>query len=54
MPLPLIGLGLFLMRSSISGLLFGGILTMAAMHLWPDKMAIPYAWIGQGLNMLGL
>lgn len=53
-PAMLIGLGIFLMRSSLSGIILGGVLTMAAMHVWPQYMATPYEWVGQGLQMLGL
>ncbi|AJY53262.1 hypothetical protein [Halomonas sp. KO116] len=58
MPIPvpalIIGAGLFLMRSSFSGILLGGVMTMAAMHLWPEHMAMPYEWVGKGLQLLGL
>lgn len=58
MPIPgpalLIGLGVFLMRSSLSGIILGGVLTMAAMHLWPQHMATPYAWVGQALKAIGV
>lgn len=46
--------GLFLFRSPLTGLVLGGIFTLAAMHLWPDAMMVPYQWIGQGLSLIGL
>lgn len=53
-PAVLIGIGVMLMRSSLSGILIGGVLTMAAMHVWPEKMAIPFDMVGEGLKMLGM
>lgn len=54
MPLPFIGLLLFLVRTPIIGILSGGILTLAALHLWPQHMALPYEWVGRALQAFGL
>ncbi len=49
-----IGLLISLMRVSVGGLVLGGAVTMASMHLWPDVMEAPYGWVGEGLRMAGL
>ncbi|PXX95944.1 hypothetical protein CR157_17280 [Halomonas sp. LBP4] len=58
LPIPPVGLaiaaGVFLMRSSLSGVVLGSIFTMAAFHLWPDMMQTPFTWVGQGLQAIGL
>ena len=54
MPLPFLGLLLFLVRTPLSGILSGGILTLAALHLWPQHMALPYEWVGRALQAFGL
>ncbi|WP_444679647.1 hypothetical protein [Halomonas sp. E19] len=58
LPIPPVGLaiavGVFLMRSSLSGVVLGAIFTMAAFHLWPEMMQTPFAWVGQGLQAIGL
>ncbi|GHB14306.1 hypothetical protein GCM10007159_40870 [Modicisalibacter luteus] len=58
LPIPPIGLaiiiGAFLVRSSVSGVVLGSVFTIAAFHLWPEAMATPYSWIGQGLQAVGL
>ena len=47
LPIPPVGLaiavGVFLMRSSLSGVVLGAIFTMAAFHLWPEMMQTPFA-----------
>jgi|TARA_R110000851_G_scaffold282582_2_gene436150 hypothetical protein len=50
----IMGLLISLMRVSVGGLVLGGAVTMAGMHLWPDVMKTPYSWIGEGLKMAGL
>ena len=45
---------MFLSRSSFSGIILGGLLTLAGMHLWPDTMQIAYDWVGEVLRTLGL
>jgi len=58
LPIPPVGLaiaaGVFLMRSSLSGVVLGSIFTLAAFHLWPEQMQTPLAWVGQGLQAVGL
>lgn len=41
-------------RSSLGGLVLGGVITMALMHLYPEYMGKPYEWVGAGLAALGL
>lgn len=50
----LIGLVVFLLRSSLSGVILGGVATLASLHLWPELMQLPYQWVGEGLRSLGL
>ncbi|WP_304526738.1 hypothetical protein [Halomonas sp. I5-271120] len=50
----IMGLIISLARVSVGGLALGGAVTMACMHLWPDVMAEPYAWVGEGLKMAGV
>lgn len=49
----LVGL-LFIIRSNLGGVVVGAVLTMGAMHLWPDIMVIPYEWIGSLIESTGL
>ncbi|GEM_PF-3328112 len=48
------GLLFGLFRVSVGGLILGGILAMAAQHLWPRLMVTPYEWVGNLLYMAGL
>lgn len=57
-PIPPVGLaiaaGVLLIRSPLSGVLIGSILTLAGFHLWPEHMQTPLAWVGAGLQAIGL
>ena len=58
LPIPPVGLAIaaavFLLRSSLSGVVLGSIFTLAAFHLWPELMQTPLEWVGQGLQAVGL
>lgn len=58
LPIPptaiVVGALFFLMRSSLGGVMIGSLLTLAALHLWPDMMAIPYDWVGSLIDSTGL
>lgn len=49
-----LGVILFLARSNIGGVLLGALLTLIAMHLWPDAVDAAYQWVGQVMESLGL
>ncbi|MGY2461751.1 hypothetical protein [Vreelandella sulfidaeris] len=42
------------MRSNLGGVVLRDILTLAALHLWPDMMATPYEWVGVVIDSTGL
>jgi hypothetical protein len=52
--LMLLGSVFIMFRSSLGGLVLGGVITMALMHLYPEYMGKPYEWVGAGLAALGL
>lgn len=44
----------FLGRSNLAGLIAGGILTMALMHLWPGAFMPIFDWVGELIASTGL
>lgn len=50
----IIGAMIFLSRSNIAGLVAGGIVTMALMHLWPGIFMPIFDWVGGFLESSGL
>lgn len=58
LPIPptavIVGVLLFMMRSSLGGIILGSLLTLIALHLWPDMMAMPYEWVGSLIESTGL
>lgn len=58
LPLPplaiAVGVIIFLTRSNIAGLIAGGIITMALMHLWPSVFMPIFDWVGGFIESTGL